>query len=415
MSAEKEKKRKGTESVASPLKEEKRESLNSSLCKWSLLQSLQRYKSNETDFANLSRFTREEAWKNENDLVVLREETTNQNHGARPADRPLNEYLRYGFIALDKPQGPTSHEVVSWVRKMFNQERAGHSGTLDPLVSGVLPIGLGEGTKALSALLLGPKEYVAVARIHDSVPVEILNRTLGEFVGPIFQRPPQRSSVKRVTRTRVIYEQELLQQVGNILLLRVLCEAGTYIRKLIYDIGEVIVVGATMAELRRTRVCHIFEGELVRLHDLYEANEVFKESGDESKLRNLVRPIEDSVSFLKQVKIRDSAVESICQGAQLAVPGVLSFSRELMKGEVVRIMSQKGELVALGESKMDGSELSSSEHGIVTITRRVIMQPGTYPKMWKSKKEEVGTFDVSEELLKKSVLDTLEEREDAEV
>ena len=366
------------------------------------------FKVNDNQFQNLSKFTKDEAKKNDSDLIVLREEDMNAKYGYKPSERPIADYLRYGFIALDKPQGPTSHEVVAWVRKMFRQERAGHSGTLDPLVSGVLPIGLGEGTKALSALLLGPKEYVAIARIHDSVPKDILHGALAEFVGPIFQRPPQRSSVKRITRTRTIYEQELIEEVGNLLLVRVLCEAGTYIRKLIYDIGEIIVVGATMAELRRTRVCHILESDLVRMHDLNEANEVFKESGDDRKLRNLVRPIEESVSFLKQIKIRDSAVESICQGAQLAVPGVLSFTRGVTKGEIIRIMSQKGELVALAESQMTESDLESTEHGIVTLTKRVIMSTGSYPRMWKAKKEEVGTSDVSEELLKKSILDALE-------
>ncbi len=364
---------------------------------------------------DLLRFTLEEAVKNEKELVVLREEQTNPKYGAIPQDRPLKTYLNYGFIALDKPQGPTSHEVVAWIRKMFEQERAGHSGTLDPMVSGVLPVALGEATKSLSVLLLGPKEYIALARIHDSVPKEILHRTLAQFVGPIYQRPPQRSSVKRVTRARTIYENELLEQQGNLLLLRVLCEAGTYIRKLIYDLGEIIVVGATMAELRRTKVCHISEDHLVRLHDLYEANSVFKESGDDSKIRKVVQPIETAVSFLKQIKIRDSAVESMCQGAQLAVPGVLAFSKGLAKGEVVRIMTQKGELVAIADSQMDEGVLSSSEHGLATLTKRVIMATGMYPKMWKSKKEEVGTEDVSEQMLKKSILDTLEKEAEEEI
>jgi len=359
----------------------------------------------------LAMYTVEEAAKNESDLVVLGSEESNPKFGSMPSERPIKEYLRYGFIALDKPQGPTSHEVVAWVRKMLDQERAGHSGTLDPMVSGVLPVGLGEATKALSVLLLGPKEYIAVARLHDSVPKPILDSVLQSFVGPIYQRPPQRSSVRRVTRTRTIYEDEVIQEIGNLLLLRILCEAGTYIRKFIYDIGEAIVVGATMAELRRTRVCHIKESDLVRLHDLFEAVSVYKSSGDDSKLRKLVHPIEYAVSFLKQIKIRDSAVESICQGAQLAVPGVLSFSKGLKKGEVVRIMTQKGELVAIGESQMDESELTSAKHGLVTLTKRVILAQGTYPKMWKARKEEVGTEEVSEQLLKKSILDTLEKEQ----
>lgn len=361
---------------------------------------------------DLSRFTKESSLKTEKDLVVLREEPTNPKHGWLPDGRPIDEYIRNGFIALDKPQGPTSHEVVAWVRKMLDLDRAGHSGTLDPMVSGVLPIGLGHGTRALSVLLLGPKEYICVARIHDSVPAEILRSTLSQFIGPIYQKPPQRSSVRRVTRTRTIYELETMEQVGNLLLLRILCEAGTYIRKLVYDIGEIISVGATMAELRRSRVCQIEESELVRLHDLYEANAVRKETGDERKLRDLVRPIETAVTFLRQIKIRDSAVESICQGAQLAMPGILSFSKGLEKNEPVRITTGKGELVAIAESQLGEAEMRAQDHGIAAITRRVTMNTGTYPKMWKAKREEVGTEEVSEKMLKQSILDRLDEEKE---
>jgi H/ACA ribonucleoprotein complex subunit 4 len=362
---------------------------------------------------NLGRFTKEAATENQRNLTILASgETTDAKFGKTPASRPIRDYLESGFIVLDKPQGPTSHEVVAWVRKMFALERAGHSGTLDPMVSGILPIGLGEATKALSVLLLGPKEYICVARIHDSIPKEILYGVTAQFSGPIFQKPPQRSSVKRVTRTRTIYELEVLEQAGNLLLFRVLCEAGTYIRKLVYDIGELIGVGATMVELRRTRVCQLDETDLVRLHDLYEANEVFKESGNERKLRELVNPIEYAVSFLKQIQIRDSAVESVCQGAQLAIPGIVAFTKAVKKGEMVRIMSLKGELVAIAETQLDEEELLKKDHGLATITKRVIMNPGTYPKMWKSKKDLVIESEgVSEALLKESILDSLEREE----
>ena len=341
----------------------------------------------------------------------MRDEESDPKYGCVPASRPISTYLKYGFIALDKPQGPTSHEVVAWVRKILGIERAGHSGTLDPMVSGVLPIGLESATKAISALLLGPKEYIAVARIHDSVPHEILQAALEQFKGPIYQKPPQRSSVRRMTRTREIYEMDLLEQEGNLLLLRVLCEAGTYIRKLIYDLGEIIQVGATMVELRRTKVCDLTEPNLVRLHDLFEAKAQLEESGDESKLRRVVRPIEGSLLFLRRIKIRDSAIDSICHGAQLAIPGVLSFSGGMEKGELVCLLSGKGELVALAESQMKESELASNEHGIAAITRRVIMDARTYPKMWKTKGNEDQTEGIGELMLKKSILDGLERDE----
>jgi H/ACA ribonucleoprotein complex subunit 4 len=364
---------------------------------------------------SLSLFSKEAAQRNESDLVVLRQnEPSDPKYGNSPDSRPLRDYLKYGFIALDKPQGPSSHEVVSWVRKIFGAQRAGHSGTLDPMVSGVLPVGLDSATKALSALLLGPKEYVSVGRIHDSVPRQYIDNVLSEFVGPIYQKPPQRSSVKRVTRTREIYETELLEQVGNLLLLRTLCEAGTYIRKLIYDYGEILKVGATMAELRRTRVCHLDEGDLVRLHDLYEAKAEFDESGNEKKIRKVVKPIEHEVGFLKQIKIRDSAVDSICHGAQLAIPGVVAFTAGLKKGELVRLVSGKGELVGLSECQMNEKEISESQRGLAAITRRVIMEPGTYPKMWKKAVSAPETEEITEVRLRESVLDKLQREEQEE-
>jgi len=367
------------------------------------------------EIVNLDRFTKETALRNETDLIIVRpEEFSNPAYGHVPSNRPILEYLKNGFVVLDKPQGPTSHEVVAWVRKMLSLERAGHSGTLDPMVSGVLPIGLGDATKALSVLLLGPKEYICAARIHDSVPKDLLYAVINQFIGPIYQKPPQRSSVKRVTRTRTIYELEILEQVGNLLLLRILCEAGTYIRKLVYDIGEVIIVGATMVELRRTRVCHLTEIDLVRLHDLHEANEILKESKSESKLRELVKPIEFAVSFLKQIRIRDSAVESLCQGAQLAIPGIVSMSKDIKKGEIVRIMTGKGELVAIAEAQLNEEDILKEQHGLATLTKRVTMNTGTYPKMWKSKSEVLVNEGISEALLKESILDRLEKDEQEE-
>jgi H/ACA ribonucleoprotein complex subunit 4 len=324
-------------------------------------------------------------------LTEIRPENSDSSRGSIPSERKLEDYLKYGFIALDKTQGPTSHEVVAWVRRITGVEKAGHSGTLDPMVSGVLPIGLGSATKALSVLLLGPKEYVAVARIHDSVGRKEIDEVITNFTGPIFQKPPQKSSVRRATRTRTIYKMDLIEQKGNLLLLKVLCEAGTYIRKLIYDMGEILKVGATMVELRRTRVCQITEQDLHTLHELYEAFAVYKENAVDASIRKVVAPIENAVSFLKIMKIMDSAVDSICHGAQLAHPGISSFSPGIKKGDPVQILTAKGELVAIAESAMTSEELTSETKGIAAITRRVVMDAGTYPKMWKSKEAEDTT------------------------
>ena len=205
-------------------------------------------------------------------LVKVDDDVTDDKYGYYPDRRPIKELLDYGLITLDKPAGPTSHEVVAWVKRILNIEKAGHSGTLDPPATGLLPIGLGEGTKALGVLLFGSKEYYALARLHATVGDEELRSVIEEFTGDIYQRPPQRSSVKREVRIRTVYEFDALEEQGRLILMRILCQAGTYIRKIIYDIGEVLGCGATMVELRRTQVSNFNESnDLVKMHDLADA------------------------------------------------------------------------------------------------------------------------------------------------
>ena len=318
--------------------------------------------------------------------LVLDEEETDPLHGWAPPARPIDAYLNYGLVVLDKPRGPTSHEVVAWVRKLLGKERAGHSGTLDPPVSGVLPIGLGEATKALSLLLLFPKEYMAVMRLHSSVPRREVDKAVTEFTGEIFQRPPQRSSVKREVRTRTIHELEMTESQGNLYLMRCLCQSGTYVRKLIYDMGEVLGVGATMVELRRTRVGPLSEQDgLVTLHQLNDAVYKLRE-GDETALRRAVSPVERCIGSVRRLVIRDSAVDAVCHGARLALPGVLSASEGITNGETLALVSSKGELVALGKALMKSDEMERVQKGLVSTVERVVMKQGTYPKMWKHKK-----------------------------
>ena len=318
-------------------------------------------------------------------MFVIDEEFTDPEHGWSPHDRPVESMLEYGLIALDKPRGPTSHEVVAWVRKMVGKGKAGHSGTLDPPVSGVLPIGLGQATKALSLLLLFPKEYRGVMRLHSSVPRKQFESVVGEFVGEIFQRPPQRSSVRREMRIRTIHEFELVESEGNLHMFRCLCQSGTYIRKLIYDMGEVLGVGGTMTELRRTKVGPLTEeGGLMTLLQLNDA--MFKHNlGEDSALRTLIKPVECILDPIGKVVIRDSAVDAICHGARLGVPGVLRVSEGIAKGDTLGLMSGKGELVAIGKALFSTQEITTASKGLASTTERVVMKQGTYPRLWKSK------------------------------
>jgi H/ACA ribonucleoprotein complex subunit 4 len=316
--------------------------------------------------------------------LVLDEEPEDPEHGWSPRSRPVEVLLQYGLMPIDKPRGPTSHEVVAWTRKMLGIERAGHSGTLDPAVSGVLPIGMGEATKALGLLLLYPKEYMGVLRVHSSVPPKRLEAVVSEFRGEIFQRPPQKSSVRRDVRSRIIHEFDIVESEGNLHLFRCLCESGTYVRKLIYDLGEVLQVGATMIELRRTRVGPLSEANgLVTLHQVSDA--VFRlRGGDEGLLRSLVLPIEEPLESVKRIVIRNSAVDAVCHGARLGTPGILSATVDISMGETVCLVSGKGELVAIGKALMTTEQMASSQKGLASTTERVVMKPGTYPKLWKS-------------------------------
>jgi len=318
-------------------------------------------------------------------LEEIAYDVTDERYGHRPWERPLERHFRYGFIPLDKPPGPTSHEVVATVSRILGVKRAGHSGTLDPHVSGVLPIGLEEATKALGLFLLGPKEYVAVGRLHHPVEEERLLAALREFVGAIYQKPPLRASVKKETRIRHIYELELLERKGNLFLVRAKVEAGTYIRKLIFDIGEVLGVGASMAELRRTRVCDIGERALVRLQDVYLAQKLYEREREVRGLYRVIRPIEEFLTHIKAVVVRDSAVDALCHGARLTVPGIIRIHPGIEVGETVCVYTLKGELIAIGRASMSAQQVALSKKGVAVEIDRVIMERGLYPRMWKSR------------------------------
>jgi tRNA pseudouridine55 synthase len=332
-------------------------------------------------------------------LVKVDDDVTNDNYGHYPDKRPIESLLYYGLVLVDKPAGPTSHEVVAWVKRILEIEKAGHSGTLDPGATGLLPLGLGEGTKALGVLLLGPKEYYALARLHSHVSVDRLKGVMQEFTGELYQRPPQRSSVRRVTRVRTVYEFDYLENYDRLVLMRILCQAGTYIRKIIYDIGEVLSPGATMVELRRTRVSNLSEaGGLVKLHDLADAYQRYKESKDDEKLRRLILPIEHCLEGIRGVTVRDTAVDALCHGAPLAVPGVVAVPKDLRVGELVGVYTLKGEVVGLGQAAMVKDEIEQNARGIAFIMKRLIMKPNTYPKAWRSKGEQAVNVKVPTEV-----------------
>ena len=158
--------------------------------------------------------------------------------GTYPAERTITELIQYGIVNIDKPKGPSSHQVSDYVQKILHIDKAGHSGTLDPAVTGVQPVALGKATRITQFLLTAAKEYVCLMHLHKEVPESSLRTTIQKFVGKIQQRPPVKSAVKRVERTREIYEFEILEMKEKDVLFRVKCQAGTYIRVLCHNIGK---------------------------------------------------------------------------------------------------------------------------------------------------------------------------------
>ncbi|MDI9416649.1 MAG: RNA-guided pseudouridylation complex pseudouridine synthase subunit Cbf5 [Methanothrix sp.] len=330
-------------------------------------------------------------------VLMKRRGKTDPAYGTSPRERSLEMHLRLGAINLDKTSGPTSHEIVAWVKRILEVDKAGHSGTLDPKVTGILPVLLGDATRVMETLLMAGKEYICLMHVHKPVPKRRIIEVCGQFVGPILQKPPLKSSVVKELRTRTIYYLEVLEIEEQHVLMRVGCQAGTYIRKLCYDIGLALGTGANMEELRRTRAGPFREDDtLATLHQLMDAQMAYKERGDESLLRRVIQPVEAALAHLPRLEIADNAVDAICHGAPLAVPGLLSLETGIGRGDDVVLFTLKGEAVAIARAELSSEEMLVSSSGIVAATERVIMEPGTYPKAWKLAERD-GSTEISAE------------------
>lgn len=324
-------------------------------------------------------------------LLIKSQENTNPNYGCEPEKRDFETHLQYGVINLDKPSGPTSHEVVSWVRKILGVSNAGHGGTLDPKVTGILPCALGKATRVLAALLTAGKEYVGVMYLHssepdDKIPKKKLERAFKIFTAKIYQRPPVKSSVARKLRVREIYYSKVLEINENRVLFNIGCEAGTYIRKFCYDIGEALCSGAHMTDLRRTRVGKFSEKDnLITLQNLKDAFTIYQKEGNEYYLRKIIFPMEKMVEHIPKIFVRDTAVDALCHGADLAAAGVCYIDARIKTGMLIALMTLKKELIGFSVAKKDSMDIYKAKSGIMANIKKVFMERGTYPR-WDEKK-----------------------------
>lgn len=310
-------------------------------------------------------------------ILVKKEAETDRRFGKRPEQRSVTELIEFGCITVDKPPGPTSHQVSDYVQRILGIKSAGHGGSLDPQVTGVLPVTLERATRLSQIMLKSGKEYVGVMHLHKLVDEKALKQTIQKhFVGKIMQMPPVRSAVKRQLRERQVYRFDILEIDEKDVLFHVECQAGTYIRKLCSDLGGKLGVGSHMLALRRVRAAHFLEKDAVTLQDVQDAVTLWKE-GNEKFIRSCIQPAEKMVEFLPKVWVFDSAVESICHGRDVAVPGVSKLTA-LTKESDVAVMTLKDELVALGTAQMNDKEIMKSEKGIAVRVHKVFMKAGTY-------------------------------------
>ena len=330
--------------------------------------------------------------------------------GWSPTARPMTELKRYGVINLDKPSNPSSHEVVAWVKRILKVDKTGkknmpphlslgHSGTLDPKVTGCLITCINNATRLVKAQQSAGKEYVAIFKLHQHIEkVKQVEKALMTLTGPVFQRPPLISAVKKELRVRTIYESKMLDydEKRDMGIFWVSCEAGTYVRTMCIHIGYILGCGAHMQELRRTRSGALKEDEtMVTMHDIKDAQWHYEKFSNEAYLRRVIMPLEILLVQHPRIVVKDTSVNAICYGAQLMLPGVLRYESGIEIGKEIVLITTKGEAIAIAIASMTTSTIATCDHGIVARTKRVIMERDVYERKWK-----LGPFAKKKEGLK---------------
>lgn len=306
--------------------------------------------------------------------------------GCNPVNRPIAELLKYGIINLDKPSNPSSHEVVAWVKRILKVEKTGHSGTLDPKVTGCLIVCLNRATRLAKAQQGAGKEYVCVLRLNDAIDGQAqLLKALAQLTGQVFQKPPAVAAVKRQLRVRNIYDSRLYQfdAQTNTAVFWVSVEAGTYVRTLCEHIGMLLGVGGYMEELRRVRSGIMHEDKyMFTMQDVLDAQYLYEKEGDTAYLKRVIQPVEILLTGYPRVVIKDSCVNAVCYGAKVLVPGILRYDSKIDVEKEVVLMTSKGEAVAMGVAVMSSSEIYTVDHGVAVKIKRVIMDKDLYPRRW---------------------------------
>ncbi len=285
----------------------------------------------------------------------------------------VEELLEDGIIIIDKPPGQTSHEITSFVKKILGVKRSGHAGTLDPQVSGVLPVAIGRATKLIGYIAGKTKTYVGIIKFRDEkISDERIKELFEEFTGEITQTPPKISAVRKVPRKRFVYYIKFLERKERLVLFEAKVDAGTYIRTLCEGIGKKCG-GARMEELRRISVGRITEKEAVTMQGLIDAMWLWKEKKNPKELLRILKKPEDYIDA-KKVIVRENAVESLLSGAQLMAPG-LKDAEDIKKDETVALYSESGKFIGMGKALFDKEEMLEKKKGKVVKIERIHLKP----------------------------------------
>ena len=250
--------------------------------------------------------------------------------------KSIQELLEFSIINIDKPSGPTSFTVSQFVKKTLDLKKTSHLGTLDPMVTGVLPVALNRACRLNEYLMHRDKTYIGIMRLHEKVSEEILKSEMKKFIGKITQLPPKRSAVKRAEREREVKKFEIIEISENKKDVLFLAEvqAGTYIRTLCHNLGESSKInGAHMIELRRIKA-GLFDEEnkkypSVNLYDFEKAVKEYKK-GNEKKLREILIPGEIITELLQVIQVRKDVVKKLLSGS----PIFKSFVNEKISNKI---------------------------------------------------------------------------------
>ncbi|PJE81259.1 RNA-guided pseudouridylation complex pseudouridine synthase subunit Cbf5 [Candidatus Pacearchaeota archaeon CG10_big_fil_rev_8_21_14_0_10_32_42] len=279
------------------------------------------------------------------------------------SEKPIKELLEFSIINIDKPSGPTSFDVSDFVRKTLGLRKTSHFGTLDPMVTGVLPIALNRACKLTGFFLGEDKTYVGIARFHEEVSIEKLNEIINtKFLGKIKQTPPVKSRVKRVEREREIYSFKILEKNNKDFLFVAKVQGGTYIRKLIDDLGKELGIGGHMLELRRTNAGIYFEDDknypIVNLYD-FEKAVLEYEKGNEEILRKILIPAEIVFEVYEPVFVKETNLKRIYTGKPIYFED-LEKKPKLEKGKVVSVFCER-KFVGMYKVVNEGELFAKSE------------------------------------------------------